>query len=569
METQAPTVYASPYEMNKIAYKWIALSNTTLGVVLAAITGNIVLISLPAIFNGMHLNPLSPSGANYMMWMLMGYNLVTATFIVSFGRVSDRFGRVKLYNLGFLVFTIASVLLSIVPAIGSVGVVILIALRLMQGVGAGFLFSNSTAIITDAFPKNERGTAMGINQIFSVGGSILGIMVGGILSVIHWRWVFLVSVPVGIAGTLWAYFRLKELATPDRRQTTDWLGNITFAAGLTLLLAAVTVGIMPYGADLMGWRNPLVIGGMAIGIALLITFILVEMHVKSPMFDLRLFHIREFAAGNVSLFLSTLARGGLQFILIIWLQGIWLPLHGFNFEDTPLWAGIYMMPMTAGFFVAGPLCGKLSDRWGARWFATGGMLINVVCFLLLNLLPANFGFAPFCAIITIMGIGNGMFAAPNTASIMNVLPADKRGVGSGMRASFMNTGMTLSMALYFAILLYGMAQHLPATLQSGLAAAGVPAALAAKIAALPPTGALFAAFLGYNPMGSLLDGATMAALPEATRQALLGTTFFPQAIAPAVMDSLHICFYMSAVLALVSAAASWLRGPDGANASQR
>jgi MFS family permease len=546
----------------KIDYKWIALSNTTLGVLLSAITGNIVLISLPAIFNGMHVNPLSPSGANYMMWMLMGFNLVTATFLVSFGRVSDRYGRVKLYNLGFAVYTVASILLSMVPEAGGTGISIMIGLRLLQGIGAGFLFSNSTAIITDAFPSNERGGAMGINQIFSVGGSILGIIVGGLLSVVHWRWVFLVSVPVGIAGTLWAYFKLKELATPDRRQSTDWWGNLSFAVGLTILLLAVTLGIMPYGKSPMGWGNPLVWGGMILGGVLLILFVIVELKVKYPMFDLKLFKLRAFAAGNVSLFLSTLARGGFQFIVIVWLQGIWLPLHGYNFEDTPLWAGIYMMPMMAGFFLAGPLCGRLSDRYGARGFATGGMMIAVVCFLLLNLLPANFSFAPFCAILVVMGIGNGMFAAPNTAAIMNALPADKRGVGSGMRGSFMNTGQVLSMALYFAILLYGMSRHLPAALSSSLLAAGVPSTAAAQIAALSPSGALFAAFLGYNPMANLIPHSIMAGLPAATQQTLIGHNFFPNAIAPAVMASLHVCFWMSAVLALASAAASWMRGKN-------
>jgi MFS family permease len=401
---------------------------------------------------------------------------------------------------------------------------------------------------------------MGINQIFSVGGSILGIIVGGLLSVVHWRWVFLVSVPVGIAGTLWAYFKLKELATPDRRQTTDWWGNLSFAIGLTILLLAVTLGIMPYGTSSMGWGNPVVWGGMIVGVVLLILFIVVELNVKYPMFDLKLFRIRAFAAGNVSLFLSTLARGGFQFILIVWLQGIWLPLHGYNFEDTPLWAGIYMMPMMGGFFLAGPICGRWSDRYGARGFATGGMMIAVVCFLLLNLLPVNFPFAPFCIIIVIMGIGNGMFAAPNTAAIMNALPADKRGVGSGMRGSFMNTGQVISMALYFAILLDGMSHKLPAALSSSLLTAGVPADIAAKISSLPPSGALFAAFLGYNPMANLIPSDIMSSLPAITQHTLISNEFFPHAIAPAVMSSMHVCFWMSAVLALASAAASWMRG---------
>jgi MFS family permease len=508
----------------------------------------------------MHVNPLSGAGTSYMMWMLMGFNLVTATFVVSFGRLADRFGRVKLYNMGFAIFTAASILLSLVPEWGGASICIMIGLRVLQGVGAGFLFSNSTAIITDAFPVNQRGMAMGINQIFGTGGTIIGIVAGGLLSVINWRLVFWVAVPFGIAGTLWAYFKLHELNTPDRSPHTDWLGNFTFAAGLILLLIAVTIGIMPYKTSVMGWGNPLVVGGIVLGILFLVAFVVIELTVKQPMFELRLFKSREFAAGNISLFLSTLAHGGFQFILIIWLQGIWLPLHGYNFEDTPLWAGIYMLPMTAGFFIAGPTCGRLSDRFGARYFATGGMLMAVVGFILLNLLPVNFHLAPFFAIQFFMGLGNGMFAAPNTTAIMNSLPADKRGVGNGMRSAFFNTSNVLSMSLYFAVLLYGMSQKLPGAMSSSLLAAGVPTAIAAKIAALPPTGALFAAFLGYNPMKNLIDPATMAALPQAVQATLLGHEFFPNAIAPAVLDSMHTCFWMSAALALVSAVASWLRG---------
>ncbi|MDR2895218.1 MAG: MFS transporter, partial [Propionibacteriaceae bacterium] len=486
-----------------MAYKWIALSNTTLGVLMASINGNIILISLPAIFNGMKVDPLSPGGANYMLWMLMGFTVITATLLVTLGRLSDIYGRVRLYNLGFAIFTVASILLYFTPSSGGTGLTIMIIFRLLQGVGSGFLFANSMAIITDAFKAGERGMAMGLNQISSVGGTLLGLILGGVLAAINWRLVFLVSVPIGLFGTIWAYLKLKEQSKPDKTQRIDWFGNITFAVGLTVLLLAMTSGIMPYGGEKMGWGNPLVIAGIIAGVVLLIAFVVIELHVKQPMFHLRLFKIRAFAAGNISLFLSSIARGGLQFILVIWLQGIWLPLHGYSFESTPLWSGIYMLPMMGGFFIMGPLCGRLSDRFGARWFATGGMAISVLGFLALNLLPADFHPAVFFVILAVLGIGMGMFAAPNTSAIMNAVPPAQRGASSGMRSTFQNTGTALSMTLYFTILILGLSHHLPDVLNTALLAAGVPTDTAQQVANMPPTSALFAAFLGYNPMESL------------------------------------------------------------------
>jgi len=541
-------------------YKWIALSNTTLGVLMAALNSNIILISLPAIFRGMQVDPLSTGGASYMLWMLMGYTVVTATLLVSFGRVSDIYGRVKLYNLGFAIFTAASIALYFTPGNGETGIFIMILLRLLQGVGSGFLFSNSAAILTDAFSAKERGMAMGLNQIAGIGGSLLGLIVGGILAEIDWRLVFLVSVPIGIFGTVWAYLKLKEQSAPDKTQKIDWLGNSTFAVGLTVLLLALTYGIMPYGNSTMGWGNPLVIAGIAIGVVCLIAFVFIEFRVKMPMFHLELFRIRAFTCGNLSLFLSSVARGGLQFMLIIWLQGVWLPLHGYSFESTPLWAGIYMLPMMVGFFIMGPLCGKLSDRHGARFFTTGGMVLSVVGFILLTLLPADFGYTGFAAILLMLGCGMGMFAAPNTTAIMNAVPPEQRGATSGMRSTFQNTGMALSMTLYFAILILGLASSLPPVLSQGLTDVGVPAAAAQQIASMPPTSALFAAFLGYNPMAQLIDPNTLSSLSEATRNTLLSNQFFPNLIAPAVMQSLRLAFYLSAGMSAVAAVASFLRG---------
>ncbi|OAT80767.1 MFS transporter [Desulfotomaculum copahuensis] len=541
-------------------YKWIALSNTTLGILMAALNGNIIMISLPAIFRGIQINPLAPGQSTYLLWLLMGYTVVTATLLVSFGRISDMFGRVRLYNLGFAIFTLGSILLYLTPGTGSAGAVELIVFRLVQGVGAGFLFSNSTAILTDAFPPAERGMAMGLNQIAAIGGSLLGLVIGGFLAAVHWRLVFLVSVPVGLIGTVWAYLKLRETGVIKGKQKLDLAGNATFGVGLTILLLALTYGIMPYGHSKMGWGNPLVIAGIILGLVLLVAFVFIELRVEQPMFRLDLFRIRMFMAGNLSGFLSSVARGGLQFMLVIWLQGIWLPLHGYSFADTPLWAGIYMMPMMVGFFIMGPLSGWLSDRFGARGFATGGMLLSVLGFLLLVTLPANFAYAPFLVILIILGLGMGMFAAPNTTAIMNAVPPEHRGVSSGMRSTIQNSGMLLSMALFFSIVIAGLAHNLPPVLYQGLVSAGIPTAWAAKVAELPPTGALFAAFLGYNPMSSLIPPGVLAHLPAASRAYVLGKDFFPLTIAPAFMASLRIAFYISAAMSLIAAIASFMRG---------
>ncbi len=542
------------------AYKWVALSNTTLGVLMASIDSSIVLISLPAIFNGIHINPLAPGETGYFLWLLLGYMVVTATLLVTFGRISDMFGRVRMYNLGFLIFAIASILLWLTPGTGNTGAVELIVFRLIQGIGSGFLFANSAAILTDAFPANQRGLAMGINQIAAILGSVIGLILGGILAYFDWRLVFLVSVPVGIVGTIWAYLMLRETATIREHQKIDLPGNLTFAVGLTLLLIGVTYGIEPYGNSPMGWGSPLVIGMLAGGVILLSIFAWIELHVADPMFRLQLFKIRAFAAGNASSFLGSIARGGLQFMLIIWLQGIWLPLHGYDYADAPLWAGIYLLPLLFGFVLMGPMSGWLSDRFGARVFSTAGMLLQALGFILLTILPANFAYPWFAAILFMLGIGQGMFSAPNTSSIMNSLPSDQRGAGSGMRATFQNAGSLASIGIFFSIVIAGLASSLPGTLTSGLTAAGVPAVTADQIAHLPPTSALFAAFLGYNPMANLLPAGVLHALPISSQNNLLGHSYFPNLISPPFLLGLHGAFYLSAAMCIVAACASVLRG---------
>ncbi len=540
-------------------YKWVALSNTTLGILMATINSSIVLISLPTIFKGIGINPLGAGETNYLLWILLGYMVVTATLVVSLGRISDMFGRVRLYNLGFAIFTVGSILLFLTPGSGNLAAGEMIAFRIVQAIGGSFLMANSTAILIDAFPVKQRGMALGINQMAAILGSILGLILGGVLAAIDWRFVFLVSVPFGIFGTVWAYWMLRESATPAVRQKIDWLGNATFFLGLTIALIGLTYGLEPYGTSAMGWANPFVITCIAIGVVLLVAFVLIELRVSAPMFKLSLFKIRMFTAGNIANLLAGLARGGLQFMLIIWLQGVWLPLHGYSFADTPLWAGIYMLPMMGGFVVIGPLSGILSDRLGQRLFAVLGMLLQVVGFILLTLLPANFDYLQFALILVVLGLGQGMFSAPNTTLVMNSVPPEQRGVASGMRATFMNAASVISMTMFFSLVTAGLASTLPTTLTSGLMQAGLPAAVAQPVGQLPPIAALFAAFLGYNPMQNLLPAPVLQALPAAARAHILGQSFFPNLISSPFMDGMRLAFYLAAAVCFVAALASLVR----------
>ena len=550
-----------PRRLAHIDYRWIALSNTTLGVFMAGLNGSVVLIALPAIFRGIGIDPLGPGESDYLLWTLVGYTLVTATLLVTAGRISDMYGRVRLYNAGFAVFTVGSILCFFVQGQGNTAALELIVFRIVQGVGGAFLFANSAAILTDAFPPDKRGLAMGMNQIGMLAGTFGGLLLGGVLAAVDWRAVFLASVPFGIFGTVWAYLMLHETATIRAHQRLDIPGNVLFAAGLTLVLVGFTYAIQPYGGASMGWGNPWVIGEIVAGLALLAAFIAVERRAPDPMFRLELFRIRMFAAGNTAGFLSSLARGGLQLILIVWLQGIWLPIHGYRFEEAPLWAAIYMLPMTAGFLLAGPLSGTLSDRYGARYFSTGGMLLTAAAFVGLLAIPANFDYAPFALLLLLLGIGMGAFAAPNTASIMNAVPPEHRGASSGMRATFQNVASSLSLTLIFTLVVAGLSASLPGALFGRLTTAGIPSGVASGIAGIPPVGALFAAFLGYNPMASLIPASVLAGLPSATQATVLAPSFFPQLLAGPFHDGLQIAFSLCIVLSLGAAAASWLRGP--------
>ena len=561
MATATRAAEASPgSDARGVHYKWIALSNTTLGILMVTINQSILLISLPDIFRGIRLNPLAPANVSYFLWVFMGFLLVTAVLVVSLGRVGDIYGRVRMYNLGFAIFTLFSILLSVTWLTGVPGALWIIIMRVFQGVGGAFLFANSSAILTDAFPSNERGKAMGINGIAAVSGSFLGLILGGVLAPVEWRLVFLVSVPFGLFGTVWAYLKLRDNGIRIQAKV-DWLGNATFAVGLVAVLTGIVYSLLPYGGHPTGWTNPWVLLGVFGGIAVLGGFVWIEQRVPEPMFRLELFKLRAFTAGNIAALLAALGRGGLQFMLIIWLQGIWLPQHGYSFSQTPLWAGIYMIPLTVGFLLVGPISGILSDRFGARPFATGGLAISGASFLLLELLPMNFHYVWFALLVFMFAVGMGLFFAPNQSAVMNSLPAEQRGAGAGMLNTFQNSATVLSMGLFFTIVTLGLASELPNHLFKGLIAAGVAPTAAHLVANEPPIGSLFSAFLGFNPIKELL-GPTGALQHLSAHQAayVTGRSFFPSLIEQPFANGLHLAFDFAAGATLIAVVASAARG---------
>src|SRR5215471_12281140 len=539
-------------------YAWIVLANTTAAIFMAALDGSIVIIALPAIFRGIDLDPLAPGNISYLLWMIMGYRLVQAVLVVNLGRLGDMFGRVRMYNQGFVIFTLASVLLSFDPFRGADAAMWLIGWRFLQAIGGSMLMANSAAILTDAFPPERRGFALGTNQIAALAGMFIGLVAGGLLAAWDWRAVFWVNLPVGVFGTAWSYLRLRE--TGERhRGNIDWWGNVTFALGLGGLLVGITYGIQPYHGSSMGWESPVVLGEIIGGLVLLAVFVVIETRVAEPMFRLGLFKIREFAAGNIAGLLVSVARGGIQFMLIIWLQGIWLPLHGYDYAQTPLWAGIFLLPMTAGFLVSGPISGILSDRFGSRGIATAGMAVFAASFVALMLLPVNFPYWAFALLVAVNGIGSGMFASPNWAEMMNSVPPDRRGAAGGMIATFQNSAFVLSIGIFFTLMVAGLSSKLPAAMFSGLTAQGVPAATAAPISHLPPIGVLFASFLGYNPMRQLL-GPLLHHLAPAHAAYLAGREFFPHLITAPFHGGLGVAFGFAIAANVIAACASALTG---------
>jgi MFS family permease len=540
-------------------YKWVVLSNTTLGVLMATIDSSIMLIALPDIFRGIKINPLLPGNTFYLLWMILSFLVVSSVLVVSLGRLGDMYGRVKMYNLGFAVYTFFSLLLTVTWMSGTAAALWLVGMRVFQGVGAAFLIANSSAILTDAFPEDQRGMALGINQVAGISGSFIGLVLGGILGPIQWRLIFLVSVPIGLFATIWAYRSLREVRV-RKGGRIDWPGNVTFAVGLIAVMVGITYGIQPYGGHTMGWTSPFVLSCLLGGVALLAAFCVVESRVADPMFRLDLFRIRAFSAGSISTLLAGIGRGGLMFMLIIWLQGIWLPLHGYDFARTPLWAGIYMLPLTAGFLIAGPVSGILSDRYGSRPFASGGMLAAAASFALLELLPVDFPYLAFASLLLLNGLAMGAFAAPNRAGVMNSLPAQHRGVGSGMNSTFQNSAQVLSIGIFFTLMIIGLSSTLPGALYHGLVDHGVPQTAARQAAGLPPVTSLFAAFLGYSPVQHLLGSPVLLHLSPANRAALNARGFFPSLISQPFRNGLHAAFDFAVLACLVAAGASWLRG---------
>ena len=540
-------------------YKWMALFISTLGMLMATIDGSIVLISLPNIFRGIGIDPLQPGNTFFLLWMILGFLVVTSVLVVSLGRMGDIYGRVRIYNLGFAVFTFFSLMLSITWMSGDAAGLWLIVMRIFQGVGAAMLMANSSAILTDVFPDTQRGMALGVNQAAAFSGTFIGLVLGGLLAPLDWRWIFLVSVPIGLFGTLLGYLKLHE-TSPRRPARIDWPGNVTFAAGLILVMVGITYGIEPYGHHVMGWTNPTVLGSIGAGVLLLLAFCVIETKVPQPMFRLQLFRIRAFTSGVLASFLAALSRGGLMFMLIIWLQGIWLPLHGYAFTVTPLWAGIAMLPLTVGFLLAGPISGVLSDRIGPRPFATGGMLGTAVCFTLLEFLPVDFSYWVFAVLLLATGMCMASFGSPNRAGVMNSLPPQHRGAGSGMNTTFQNSAQVLSIGVFFTLMIVGLMTSLPANMFHGLVAHGVPVDVAERVSHLSPVSTLFAAFLGYDPVQHLVGAHVLAQLPADQQAALTGRSFFPGLISAPFQAGLHAALDFGIVASLLAAWASWLRG---------
>ena len=544
-----------PTEMKN--HKWMVLSNTTLGMLAATVNGSIVLISLPAIFRGIGLHPLDPGNTNILLWTIMGYMVVTSVLVVTFGRLGDMFGRARVYNLGFLIFTIASILLSFMPT-GSVGGYYLVGMRVVQGIGGAMLTATSTAILIDVFPPKQRGLALGINIMAAIAGQFIGLVLGGLLADIDWRLVFYINIPVGVIGTIWAFVSLRDVGVERKHGKLDWWGNITFAVGLLLVLTGINDGIQPYGNDLMAWGSPRVLGEIGLGVLFLVAFLFIETRAETPMIDLKLFRIRAFTTGVLATMFGSIGRGGLQFMLIIWLQGIWLPLLGYSFESTPLWAGICMLPLTVGILLVGPVSGWLSDRFGPKLFAAGGMTLGALTFLGLMLLNADFDYWMFAGLLFLNGVGSGLFSAPNGTQTMNAVPPGERGQASGIRATAMNAGMVLSIGVFFTLMIIGLALALPSSMQAALVAQGLPVNIATGVANAPPVASLFAAFLGYNPMGELIPADALHALTAAQQATITGPHFFPELLAGPFMVGIKIAFTISIVLYLAAAVTSWL-----------
>lgn len=543
--------------------KWAALSVVSLGALATTISASSVLVALPAIFRSTRLNPLVLGNVGYLVWMLVVYLAAPTVLAVPLMRLGNRFGRVRVYKLGFAVFTVGALALALDPLEGSGGALWLIGWRILQAAGVSMLSANASPILTRRFPSSQRGTALGLLSVNTLAGGFLGLVLGGTLAAVNWRLVFWVLVPIGIFGTGWSQLVLRETET-STREDSDWLGGIFFAFGLSGLLAAAIFGIEPYGDHGMGWTSPWTLACLAGGLALLAVFCLVELRVPNPMIILSLMKIRPFRAGVAASLLASVATGGLPLVLVIWLQGIWLPVHGYNTSQIPLWCAIYLVPLSIGFLISGPVSGILSARYGLRLFASSGLLLWLAAFGGLLLLPVgSFSSATFCSAIFILGISSGLFASPIQAMIMNSVPPQRRGAAASTDAILRSSGTALSNVIYLSLLVAGLSTTLPAAWAAGLTAHGVPSAVAQQVARRAPTTDLFSAFLGYNPVSELLaPTGVLTRLSARSAATLTGSQFFPQVIAAPFRHGLLLIFIMVAVLlaaAISLSALAWSR----------
>ncbi|WP_160680741.1 MFS transporter [Clostridium sp. C8-1-8] len=413
--------------MKKDNYKWIALSCTTIGALISVMSGSTLMIALPIIMKDLN------AGMGIVTWILMGYMLVLTILVPSIGRIADMVGRKKLYVSGFAVFTVASLLCGL-----SQSGVMLLVFRLIQGVGGSLMVANSTAIVTDAFPKKELGRALGINSMIISVASVIGPILGGFLVNFGWRSIFYINIPIGIVGTLWAAIQLKEVSNLPEKQKFDFKGTIVFTLGMLSLLIALTLG------SFSGWLNMNVIVLIVAAIILIALFVNIESKIKYPMLDMRLFKNRILAFAYASNFFNGIARGAVTFLLVFYFQGI----KGID----PIIAGMLLTPLAISMMLISPISGILSDKYGSRALSSVGLGISALGLLGFMFIKENSSMTSLVISMLVMGLGSGLFFSPNTNSIMGSVPADKRGVAAGVRTMLNNAGTVLSIALSMAII---------------------------------------------------------------------------------------------------------------------
>ncbi len=419
--------------MKKIEYKWIALSCTTLGALFSVLSGSTLIIALPVIMKDLH------AGMEVIIWTLMGYMLALTVLVPAIGRVADMIGRKSLYVSGFAVFTVGSLLCGF----ANTGMELL-WFRLVQAVGGSLLVANSTAIVADAFPKQELGKALGINSMIISIASVVGPILGGFLVNLGWRSIFFFNVPIGIIGTIWAWIQLKELDVLPEHQKFDWNGTILFSVGMLALLVALTFG------GFVGWLNGYILGLLLVALILLLVFARVESRLEQPMLDMQLFKIRILGFAFTSNLLNGIARGAVTFLLIFYFQGI-------KAMD-PLTAGILLAPFALAMMVVSPISGWLSDRHGSRELSSIGLLISALGLIGLMRIRPDSSIAELIVWMLIMGAGSGMFFSPNTSAIMGAVPVEKRGIAAGTRTMMNNAGSVISIAMAMAVISSSISQ---------------------------------------------------------------------------------------------------------------